>query len=50
MAAIVFGVTTADPFSFLVVTVILLGVAAAATLIPALAAGRVSPVEIMRSD
>jgi predicted permease len=50
MSALVFGVGTRDPMSFGVVTLVLLAVAAVATLIPAVRATRVSPVEVTRVD
>jgi len=50
MAPIVFGVNPADPLSFLVVAALLLAVAIAATALPAIAAGRIPPLEVMRSD
>jgi len=50
MSALVFGVGTRDPWSFGVVTLVLLGVAACATLFPAVGAARVSPVEVIRID
>jgi hypothetical protein len=50
MKALVFGVGTSDPVSFGLVTAALLSVAAIATLIPALRAARVSPVEAIRTD
>jgi putative ABC transport system permease protein len=50
MSLLVFGVGTADPMSFVTVTVALLGVAMLATLIPALRAARVSPLDAIRND
>jgi ABC-type lipoprotein release transport system permease subunit len=50
MWPLVFGVGTREPVSFGVVPLVLLGVAAGATLIPAVRASRVSPVEIIRVD
>ncbi|HKG95310.1 MAG TPA: ABC transporter permease [Gemmatimonadaceae bacterium] len=48
VASLLFGVGAADPASFAAVGVLLLAVAAAASLVPALAAARVSPLEVMR--
>jgi putative ABC transport system permease protein len=50
MSALVFRVGTRDPWTFAVVTLVLLGVAVCATLFPALGAARVSPVEVIRID
>lgn len=50
MSALVFGVATWDPVSFITVTVTLIAVAVGATLIPAVRATRVSPVEVLRAD
>ena len=50
MSRLVFGVGTADPMSFIVVTGALLGVATLATLVPALRAARVSPLDAIRND
>jgi putative ABC transport system permease protein len=50
MSLLVFGVGTADPMSFVTVTVALLGVAMLATLVPALRAARVSPLDAIRND
>jgi putative ABC transport system permease protein len=50
MSAMVFGVGTADLRSFAIVIVLLAGVASAATLVPALRATRVSPLEAIRTD
>jgi putative ABC transport system permease protein len=46
---LLFGVTGADPVTFLAVPAVLLAVAALATLIPALRASRVDPVEALRT-
>jgi ABC-type lipoprotein release transport system permease subunit len=46
----VFGVGTTDPRSFVVVIAILIAVAGFATLVPALRAARVSPLEAIRTD
>jgi ABC-type antimicrobial peptide transport system permease subunit len=50
MSLLVFGVGTADPMSFVVVTAALLAVAMLATLVPAIRAARVSPLDVIRSD
>ena len=50
MSALVFDVTTRDPFSFAAVAGLLLAVAVVATLIPALRAARISPLEVVRSE
>ncbi len=50
MSALVFGVATWDPASFIVVTATLLVIAIVATLVPAVRAARVSPVEAIRTD
>jgi ABC-type antimicrobial peptide transport system permease subunit len=50
MSALVFDVATWDPLSFGAVTGLLLAVAIIATLVPALRAARISPMEALRSD
>jgi predicted permease len=50
MKAMLFGVGSADPLSFGGVAVLLLLVAVAATLVPALRAARVSPLVAIRTD
>ena len=50
MSALVYGVGTYDPMTFVGVAVALLAVAAAATLLPAFRATRVSPLEAIRTD
>ena len=50
MRTLLFGVTATDPASFLVVAGLLLAVAVAATLVPALRASRVSPMVAIRVD
>jgi len=50
LGSILFGVEPADPVSFLGVTAILLGVSAAAALIPGLTASRVSPLVALRGE
>jgi putative ABC transport system permease protein len=50
MSALVFDVATWDPLSFAAVVGLLLGVALAATLVPALRAARISPLEAIRGE
>jgi putative ABC transport system permease protein len=50
MASLLYGVGSADPASFVGVAVLLLAVAVAATLVPALRAARVSPLVAIRVD
>ena len=50
MASLLFGVQATDPVSLLSVAALLLAVATVATLIPALKALRLSPVDVLRSD
>jgi hypothetical protein len=50
MRSLLFGVSATDPVSFLVVMALLLAVAIAATLVPALRAARVSPLVAIRVD
>ncbi len=50
MRSLLFGVGAADPVSFVAVAVLLLLVAVAATLVPALRAARVSPLLAIRVD
>jgi predicted permease len=50
MASLLFGVGSADPVSFIGVAMLLLVVAIAATLVPALRAARVSPLVAIRLD
>lgn len=50
MKSMLYGVGSADPLSFGVVAVLLLLVAVAATLVPALRAARVSPLVAIRAD
>ncbi len=48
--AFMFGVSPTDPLTFAAITVLLLGVALIATLIPARAATRVDPVDVLRAE
>ncbi len=50
MEGLLFGVAPRDPLTFLVVSAILLAIAAAASLIPALRAAQVDPLEALRAD
>jgi len=50
MSALVYGIGTHDPVSFVSVAGVLLGVAIVATLLPAIRATRVSPLEAIRMD
>ena len=50
MTSLLYGVGSADPVSFVGVAVLLLAVAIAATLVPALRAARVSPLVAIRVD
>jgi putative ABC transport system permease protein len=50
MASLLFGVQAADPTSLVTVAAVLLAVATAATLIPAVQAIRLSPVSALRGD
>jgi putative ABC transport system permease protein len=49
MASLLFGVGAADPVTFIAIAATLLGVALAATLIPAIQAARVPPIETVRN-
>ena len=46
---LLFGVSGADPITFIAVAVLLLVVALASTLLPAVRASRVDPVEALRN-
>ncbi len=48
--SLLFGVEARDPLTFVTVTTVLLLVAAAASLIPAVRASRVNPVEVLRAE
>jgi ABC-type antimicrobial peptide transport system permease subunit len=50
IASLLFGVTPLDPLTFAGVSIILLGVALAACIVPANRASRLDPVEAMRVD
>jgi ABC-type antimicrobial peptide transport system permease subunit len=50
MSALVFGLQTSDPGSFASVAGLLVGVALAATLVPAIRAAKVDPMEALRSN
>lgn len=49
MTSLLFGIGAADPLSYLAVAVLLIGLAAVATLIPAIQAARVSPLTAVRN-
>jgi ABC-type lipoprotein release transport system permease subunit len=50
MKALLFGVRPTDPISFVVVACVVLVVALAATLIPAINAIRISPLSVLRES
>ncbi len=50
MEGLLFGVAPRDPLTFLAVSAILLVIAAAASVVPALRAARVDPLEALRSE
>jgi putative ABC transport system permease protein len=50
MEGLLFGVAPRDPFTFLAVSGVLLLIAAVASLVPALRAARVDPLEALRSE
>ncbi|HEY4231173.1 MAG TPA: ABC transporter permease [Thermoanaerobaculia bacterium] len=50
MEGLLFGVAPRDPLTFVAVSAILLVIAAAASLVPALRAARVDPLEALRSE
>jgi putative ABC transport system permease protein len=50
LASLLYQVDPRDPATFMVVPLVLVVPAVAATVIPALAAARVNPTQVMRSD
>ena len=50
MASLLYGVTAADPMTFAASALVLLGIAAAATLVPARQATRVDPARTIKAD
>jgi ABC-type antimicrobial peptide transport system permease subunit len=48
--SMLFGVDALDPLTYAVVPLLLLGVAVVASLVPAIRAGRVDPVEVLREE
>ena len=50
MNALLFGVTATDPRTMAIVSLLLLGIAAAASLVPSRRASRIDPLEAMRAD
>ncbi|MEO8452872.1 MAG: ABC transporter permease, partial [Gemmatimonadota bacterium] len=50
LKGLLFGVTSMDPVTYVAVPLVLLGVAVAATLLPARRAARVDPVEVLRKE
>ena len=50
MAPLIYGIGTHDPLTFVLVPVALLAIALAASSIPALRAGHVEPIEVLRQD
>ena len=50
LSSLLFGVTTTDPVTFVVVPVIVLLTAAAASVLPALRATRVDPMHVLRAE
>jgi len=50
MEGLLFGVAPRDPTTFATVSTLLLAIAAAASLIPALRAARVDPLEALRAE
>ncbi len=50
MEGLLYGVTPRDPVTFAVVTVLLLGIAVAASAVPAMRAARVDPLKALRSE
>jgi putative ABC transport system permease protein len=50
LTTLLFGIGAADPVAYVGVSALLAGVAVLATLVPALSAARVSPLEVIRAD
>ena len=50
VAGIVFGISATDPVTFIGVPVVLATVAVLASLVPAIRATRVDPLEVIRAD
>jgi putative ABC transport system permease protein len=50
LSSLLFGVTTTDPLTFVVVPLVVLLTSAAASLVPALRATRVDPMQVLRAD
>jgi ABC-type lipoprotein release transport system permease subunit len=50
LAALVYGVSERDPLTFAVVAATLATIALAASLLPALAASRLDPMTVLRSE
>ena len=45
-----FGVAPTDPVVFVTVSILLLGMAATATVVPAMRATRVDPIQVLREE
>ena len=50
MSSLVYGIATWDPMSFVTAAALLLGIALVATLVPAVRAARIAPVEAIRDE
>ncbi len=50
LASLLFGVTASDPLTYAVVAVLLVGIAALASYIPARRATRIDPIEALRAE
>ena len=50
LASLLYGVSPADPFSFGVIAVLVVGIACVASYIPARRALRIDPTEALRAD